>query len=440
MLNLLAFVVSLLVPNLVIGQTVFFLGLGESVYREDGSFDGAYFSAFLEGTGFGSAALLTPDLLIVPLFSFETGVFETEIEFTSVANRQQLFPPGTYQLLLDGVFGSAVTFSPVVPNGFASITFPSNGQVGVPLDPIFTFANGCTNCFTSFPGSTGPSELELGLYTLESASVDEFASISASSTSHNFGVTLAPAEDHLFEIAVFNASLDDSGPFDFGQFSEEVNSVWFIPGVTGVASGICGDLDGNYVLSSEDVLRYRTALADPSGAGLTPSEQARCAVIGPPACDIRQVVVMRRVLHDKGLLPDIEEICDDAPPSLIGTYSGSETADVVGCQDTDDNGTFMLATTLTVSAQDDYGQFEGTGTASVGSFSENTFYRGLVWSDGSVFGEFRSESTFGGAFDSHSAGIFSGFLAGGTLSMETFSDVVIGDTCNAFRSVTLARQ
>jgi hypothetical protein len=366
MRNLLAFVVSLLVPSLVIGQTVLFLGLGESVEREDGSFDGAYFSAYLEGTGFGTAALLTPDLLIVPLFFIEPGVFETEIEFTSVANRQQLFPPGTYQLLLDGVSGGAVTFGPVVPNGFAPITFPSNGQVGVPLDPVFTFANGCTNCFTSLEGSTAPSELELGLYTW-SASVDAFASIPANSTSHNFGVTLVPAEDHFFEIAVFSASLDESGPFDFGQFSEEINYVWFIPGVTGVASGICGDLDGNYVLSPEDVLRYRTALADPSGAGLTPSEQARCAVIGPPVCDIRQVVVMRRVLEDKGLLPDIEEICDDAPPSLIGTYSGSETADVVGCQDADDNGIFALTTTLTVSDQDDYGQFEGTGTASAGT-------------------------------------------------------------------------
>ena len=72
--------------------------------------------------------------------------------------------------------------------------------------------------------------------------------------------------------------------------------------------GLCGDLDQDEDQDTVDLLALRMALADPSGAALSPEGAQRCNVIAPiRPCDIVDVAVMSRALDL--LAPGIADAC-----------------------------------------------------------------------------------------------------------------------------------
>jgi hypothetical protein len=74
--------------------------------------------------------------------------------------------------------------------------------------------------------------------------------------------------------------------------------------------GLCGDLDQNLIQEEADLLALRMALADPSGAPLSPVGAQRCNVIAPiRPCDIVDVAVMSRALNGPPLPPFIADAC-----------------------------------------------------------------------------------------------------------------------------------
>jgi hypothetical protein len=74
--------------------------------------------------------------------------------------------------------------------------------------------------------------------------------------------------------------------------------------------GLCGDLDQDEDQDTVDLLALRMALADPSGAALSPEGAQRCNVIAPiRPCDIVDVAVMSRELNLPPLAPGIADAC-----------------------------------------------------------------------------------------------------------------------------------
>jgi hypothetical protein len=439
-LSALILLLGVLGATAAVAQTVDYLELGESQDRTDGVPDAAFFSVVLEGSGIFNAALATPGGLPVPLFATSSGVFETLIPFETAADRQSRFPSGNYELFVNGGSVGSVSFNPTVPNGFAPIHSPSDGATGVALDPTFSFSNECTNCITTSSGLSGPADLELGVFTEFTGAIDEVAFVDPTSTSFRFGIPLVAAELHGFYTAAFANDIDFSPGFEYEQYSEEVNFIEFVPGIGGVLSGICGDLDFNFILSTEDANRFRNALADPVGSGLSAAEQARCGVIGGPApCDIRQVAVMLRTLNDESSLPGIAAVCADAPPSSLGVYTGSVTETRFGCLDPDNDETIMAPIAIAITSQDAYGSFEGSSTASLEGFTDVTLLSGFVASDGSIQAGGIAEIAFQGSFLSKSVSGLTGSLVGNTLSLEGDGFDVLGDICSFITDVAATR-
>ena len=80
-------------------------------------------------------------------------------------------------------------------------------------------------------------------------------------------------------------------------------------------SEVCGDVNLDDLVDPGDIDTYRVHLADPNGMPLTNSAEERCTVIGPePACDIRQLTVLRRALADPFLPPGIALVCEAVLP------------------------------------------------------------------------------------------------------------------------------
>jgi hypothetical protein len=75
---------------------------------------------------------------------------------------------------------------------------------------------------------------------------------------------------------------------------------------------ICGNIDANAVRNSLDVNRLRSSFANPFTAPLSPGERARCSVIGDPACDLVDLVVLRRYLAARA--PGVYPVCTAASP------------------------------------------------------------------------------------------------------------------------------
>lgn len=72
----------------------------------------------------------------------------------------------------------------------------------------------------------------------------------------------------------------------------------------------CGELDGNGVIDAGDVAAFRSFLADPNGAALTPEADERCTVIGSAGiCDLLDVTVLRRAVEGPQLPPGLAQIC-----------------------------------------------------------------------------------------------------------------------------------
>ena len=75
----------------------------------------------------------------------------------------------------------------------------------------------------------------------------------------------------------------------------------------------CGDVDDDGRIDRPDVDLYRERLADPVGRPFSPAGVAKCAVIGSASeCEIRAVVVLRRVTISAPLPPGIAQVCSAA--------------------------------------------------------------------------------------------------------------------------------
>jgi hypothetical protein len=82
-------------------------------------------------------------------------------------------------------------------------------------------------------------------------------------------------------------------------------------------STICGDVSDDGNVNGNDVLGFRASLADPVGAALTPGGQSKCQVIAPspaPACDVLDLVVIRRSLQSPPLAPGRAPVCPAVAP------------------------------------------------------------------------------------------------------------------------------
>ncbi len=75
----------------------------------------------------------------------------------------------------------------------------------------------------------------------------------------------------------------------------------------------CGDLDADGDADSNDRTRLRQTLADPLGAALTPSANARCSMIATPdSCDVLDATVLARA--NASLEPPLGQTCISAQP------------------------------------------------------------------------------------------------------------------------------
>jgi len=76
-------------------------------------------------------------------------------------------------------------------------------------------------------------------------------------------------------------------------------------------SALCGDLNADTRIDALDVVRLRSALANPTGSALSPAEAARCSVAGTSTdCNLVDSTIVRRRLA--GRSPKREQICPAA--------------------------------------------------------------------------------------------------------------------------------
>lgn len=81
-----------------------------------------------------------------------------------------------------------------------------------------------------------------------------------------------------------------------------------------VLLGVCGDAKNDSVVDSADLAAIRAFVSDPNGAALSAEGAARCSVIGSDAdCDMRDAVVLARLLAVPTLAPGIVPVCAAAP-------------------------------------------------------------------------------------------------------------------------------
>jgi len=104
----------------------------------------------------------------------------------------------------------------------------------------------------------------------------------------------------------FTLSVDDGAGLTTTQ------QVSLYPDCATILPAICGNLDASPTISVSDVLRLRSALANPILNGLTPGELSRCSVIGDTACDVADLTVLRRWLAGKA--PGLSPVCPAAAP------------------------------------------------------------------------------------------------------------------------------
>lgn len=72
--------------------------------------------------------------------------------------------------------------------------------------------------------------------------------------------------------------------------------------------GLCGDSSQDGVIAASDVAVYRSALA--GGTVLNATQLARCATVAPvSACNVRDLVVLRREVSGPLLAPGVSRAC-----------------------------------------------------------------------------------------------------------------------------------
>jgi hypothetical protein len=106
-----------------------------------------------------------------------------------------------------------------------------------------------------------------------------------------------------------SASLETFG--GGGAFTYNLDGI-----LTGVPT-LCGDIDGNGLVSFADVDTFRLFLADAFNHPMSSAGQGRCRVIGPvraPSCDVLDVVVTRRSLNGPPLGPGRAQVCAAVEP------------------------------------------------------------------------------------------------------------------------------
>ena len=414
------FVGLLLVGQSAQSQDVDTVVLGESDSHIDGGFLETFFFAGIEGTGIANAAIVTPLGQVVPLFPDDPGVFFTEVPFFSVAEREAVFPDGTYQLFLNGVFAGSAFFAVVTPDGLVDISAPEHLSAVPSLTPTFELSNSCTNC---------TELMELFVVQVNNDLIEQGAEVLPNTTSFSFPGALSSQQLHLFEASATRVTFQDIMGTDFLSVSDKTNGILVAPGATGAWTGICGDPNGNLILEAPEILRVRESLANPTGVPLTPLELSRCPVIGDPSCDIRQVAVMLRTHEDVQSEPGFSPVCSAAPPSVVGMYTGTITESRSGCVDPSDNGQTVADIDIDITSQDNFGVFEGRADIDVLGFASDVFIRGEIRSNGTLAGQTLSTLTEFGAFDGIVLTDFTGTLVGNALNVNAIGADLVGDTC-----------
>ena len=423
-------ILALLIAPGAQGQTINRVSLGESDSFEDGQFTETFFVAEVEGTGISSVGIVTPGGFVAPLFEDEPGIYVTEVPFFAIAEREAIFPNGTYELFVNGVSQGSASFAGVTPNGLVSISAPDHLSAVPSQTPTFAFSNSCTNC-------TEP--IDLFLVQLNNDDIEQDGTVAQSSTSFSFPAPLANQQLHLFEASALRVVGQQIGSTAFFQTTEVSNGIQIAPGATGQWTGICGDLSGNLILESSEIQQLRDALADPIGAALSAFERARCAVIGSDDCDVRQLAVMLRTFADRDSEPGFAPVCSAAPASAVGTYTGTIGETATGCLDPSDDGFITTGITINLTSQDNFGVFQGSATATEAGFTLDIFVQGTIDGSGSVVGQTLTNITFNGGFDGLALADFTGTLVGNTLSVNTVGVDLVGDICEVEDAITASR-
>ena len=79
----------------------------------------------------------------------------------------------------------------------------------------------------------------------------------------------------------------------------------------GIAPEVCGDVNDDGVVNTDDLAAFRLALAFPSGAPLSTAGESKCTLIGEAGpCDALDVAVLTRALVSPPLEPGIAPVCD----------------------------------------------------------------------------------------------------------------------------------
>ena len=84
------------------------------------------------------------------------------------------------------------------------------------------------------------------------------------------------------------------------------------PDCASILPAICGNLDASAFRNVSDMVRLRTALANPITNGLSAGELSRCSMIGGTECNVADLTVLRRYL--KGRAPGPAPVCPAAQP------------------------------------------------------------------------------------------------------------------------------
>lgn len=118
-------------------------------------------------------------------------------------------------------------------------------------------------------------------------------------------------------------------------------------------------------------------------------------------------------------------------PTVTGAYIGTASANVTGCLDPADNGSFALNATLSIPSQSGPtfgGTMTMTTTVPGATIDVLETLSGTVNSQGTMSGTMSGDVFFNGFFDGSHQGNFNSTLSGNTIS-GTYSVADIGDTC-----------
>jgi len=137
-----------------------------------------------------------------------------------------------------------------------------------------------------------------------------------------------------------------------------------------------------------------------------------------------------------GVTPVTVQACTYIP-NILGTYNGTYTIQVWGCEEASDNGTYSGSIVIKLTHQNG-SAFNGAavGTLNIEDFSadENITYSGTITASGAVSGN--SSHTF---LLTEGQGTFTGQLNGNALNIVNTGSDTSGDTCSYRRNINATR-